>query len=645
MILLDVPLALALVSLTLQLATAIAMFLIARAPGWGRVRVFGFVALSAAMYSAFDISTNVGPHDIGTLGWIMSANLAVAAVHASAWLWYTYGDETGSWKGLPVRVRRLALANVALAVILSGLGLTIEKGASSRLHVPALGIDQLQPDLSGIGNLAAALVVFTLAVSLAEYIRRARRGVPGAQYIAIGFALFGLFVVEEALVAAGVINFIYLADIGYICVVAPVTVQLIARFAVHAGRLADMSTTLAEQVQVRTHERDAAREALVEQRRLAALGALAGGVGHEINNPLQYLLFSLDELRARFGPASAAVGQDDPLENAFEGAHRIRRAVEGLRTYTRPASESFAPVDVDLLVHSAIRLASPQLRDVSAVHLELAPVAAALGDEGKLVQVLVNLLVNAAQSIRSAPPNSASAIRVATRMLGHDVVEIAIADNGPGFSSDVLPRLGEPYVTTRAREGGAGLGLFVSRGLVDSHRGELTFENPEEGGAVVSVRLPVTGPPPVSPARPSQELRFLSADSYRVLLVDDDELVGRTLARGLARLGYRVTTASDGVDALELMDAQSFDVVISDLMMPRMSGIELASALAEKHPALRRGMIVITGGAVTPAAEAFVRSSGVPVVTKPVELVLLRAEIEKSARGRVAVEPDHPQLL
>lgn len=629
MIKLDLPFASALASLTLQLVIAIAMFLIARAPDWERVKVFGMIALTAAIYNAFDVMTSFGTREAGSLDWVIRINLTVGAAHASAWLWYTYGDAKAAWKTLPAWVRWLAIGNLAGVAFVSAAGMTVAPGVTSRLFVPSLGVDMPQPVLSTVGSIAAAVVILTLGVSFAEYVRRARRGVAGATSIAIGFALFGLFALEEVLVSAGVINFIYLADVGYACVVAPVTIQLFLRFSNHARRLADMSESLAVEVQERTSERDEAREALFEQQRLGALGALAGGVGHEINNPLQYLLFSLEELRARAGPTSSVM-HDDPLENAFEGADRIRRAVDGLRTYARPPNESFAAVDVHEVVHTAVRIAAPQLRMKTRVQMELAAVSAAYGDEHKLVQVLVNVLVNAAQSLESHDGRGPPLIRVRTRMIAADSVEIAIADNGPGFASEVFSRLGEPYVTTKASTGAIGLGVFVSRGLIDAHGGTLLFENAPEGGAIVRVRLPVTVLAPRERPRTSSEMCAVATEEERrVLLVDDDPQVLRVIARGLGRRGYLVKTASDGIEAMALADTEPFDVVVSDLMMPRMSGIELAAALDGRHPGLRRRMILITGGAVTPAAEAFVQRAGLPVLSKPVELALLCDEIDR----------------
>ena len=628
MIRLDLPLSLALISLTLQIATVIATLMIARAPGWGRVRIFGVVAFTAAMYSACDVFGSFSAHDIAGLAGVIRFNLTVGAAHASAWLWYTYSDAEGRWNSLSPRMRALAVGNLLIVAVASALGWTVSPTGTSRLHVASLGIDMVQPLLSPVGNALAAATVFTLAVSLAEYVRRARRGDGNALCISIGFSLFGIFAIEEALVAAGVIDFIYLADIGYICVVAPVTFSLFRRFASHARRLAEMSTQLAEQVRERTNERDEAREALVEQQRLAALSALAGGVGHEINNPLQYLLFSLEELRARAGPMSGAHA-DESLVNALEGADRIRRAVDGLRMYSRPASETFAAVDVQDVIRTAVRIGTPQLGGAKVV-TEFTQVLPVHGDEGKLVQIVVNLLVNCAQALATTPRRATPTIHVRTRMRDDGMVELEITDNGPGFASDVLPRLGEPYVTSRSNTGAIGLGLFVTRGVVDAHSGVLSLGNGAQGGAVVRVRLPASTERAVAPVRASVEARVVVPDQkWRVLLVDDDAPVLRTLARGLERRGYAVTTASDGNEALSLASLWPFDVVVSDLMMPGMSGIELAAALAEHHPELRRRMIVITGGAVTPAAEAFVQHAGVPVLGKPVEIATLRDAIER----------------
>ncbi len=624
----NAALALALVAFVLQATTTVAMFVIARAPGWERVRLFAVIALTAGLYSGVDILAVARPWPDEWIAWVVRLNLTFAAVHASTWVLYTFGDERGSWRGVPRWIKRVAIANVVIVSSLALTGLAVEKGVTYTMDLASLGVRYTQPQLSQLGNVAAAMLLITFCLCLGEYIRRAKAGVPGARGLVIGFTLFFACTLEEVLVASGKIHFIFLADLGYLFAVVPVTVQLMRRFTGDARRLADLSARLAGEVHERTQERDAARDALLQQERLAALGRLAAGVGHEVNNPLQYLMFSLEELRE----ATQALSRgdvDESLTNAFEGASRICRVVDGLRSYASPAGETFEPVDVRKVVRSALRVASPQLRHVVAVEVELQDVALVLGDEGQLVQMVVNPLVNAAQSFSaSSGSGSTPTIRVRTHSAPDGSVEIEVSDNGPGFSEHVLPRLGEPYLTTKASVGGTGLGMFVTRGLVLAHNGVLTFLNASTGGAVVRITLPAHRmSTPIETQRSTPALAR-TVRRGRVLLVDDEPLVLGALARGLEKHGYDVVRAGDGATALDLIKAGSFDAIVTDLMMPHMSGMDLAAILATQHPTLRTRMVVITGGVVTPAAEAFVQQNATMVLNKPIEMPRLLEALE-----------------
>ncbi|HMS04067.1 MAG TPA: response regulator, partial [Gemmatimonadaceae bacterium] len=188
---------------------------------------------------------------------------------------------------------------------------------------------------------------------------------------------------------------------------------------------------------------------------------------------------------------------------------------------------------------------------------------------------------------------------------------------------------GEPYVTTRADRGGTGLGLFVTRGLVDAHGGSVQLGNHDAGGAEVRFRLPPApaDAAPVAATPADAATPFVAA---RVLVVDDEPELLAAMRRVAERLGHHVTMATDGEEALGLARAEDFDVIVSDLMMPRMSGAELAAQLAEHAPALRRRFIVMTGGAVTAEDDAFLQREDVLVINKPVRMQALGAMIARA---------------
>jgi signal transduction histidine kinase len=492
----DLVLGLALFTLALQAGAAVIAFAIARAPGWRRARILGALAVTAGAYSLMDLVFGLATRTATTSGLNTSINLVVGAAHVSAWVWYSFADADGSWRAMPRWVRGLALGNLGLAALVSLSGQAVAWGALNSVSVPWLGISFASAPLSTLGTLAVAVILSTLFVCLLEQVRKARLGVPGAGPIVAGFVFFMLCGVEEAAVAAGWFEFIYLAEIGYLGLVVPVTAQLLRRFIDDAHRLTDLSSRLTAEVRTATHERDAAREALAAQERFAALGRIAGGVGHEINNPLQSLTLSLEELRDQH-MADAPPAAMEALAQSFEAADRIRRIVDGLRAYAQASPPRLEAIDPRDVVLSALRVAGPRLRDVPEVRPRLDPVPRVLADEGKLVQAVVNALVNASLAV-TGQPGRASAIEVHTYtgQAGDAVIEVR--DNGPGFPTQLLPRLGEPFVSTRVASGGTGLGLFVVRGIVDAHGGRLELENARGGGAVLRLRLPAAaraGPP------------------------------------------------------------------------------------------------------------------------------------------------------
>lgn len=633
----NVMFVIAVVSLTLQFVTTAALLVVGQAPRWRRVRWFGVIAFTAGCYSTVDAIAALRAPGQADTSWSLRFNLFLATLHGAAWLVYTNVGRNGDWGSLPRWVQRTVMAAVAVAALACGTGV-IASSQREMLSVPSLGIQYERNLLTPAGNAIGLLPFIFLFLSAVTVWRDRRRGVEGTTPVLVGFAIFLVAAIEELLVAAGVVPFIFLGDVGYVCVVVPVSLQLLRRFRDDADRLDLLTDHLADEVQRRTDERDAARERMLEQERLAALGRLAAGVGHEINNPLQFLRFTLEELR------DSAVHADDRdaqqmIDQSFEGVERIRQVVEDLRTYARPGGEEMVPLDVRDVVRAALRVGAPQWRQGANIVTDFRDVPQVAGHEGRLVQVVLNPLVNGVQSIAELADPARTSLYVTTSTLPNGWAEIEIRDEGAGFSSDVVSRLGEPYVTTKSLHGGTGLGLFVSRGIVESHGGIMHFANDPRGGAIVRVQLPPLErrPPALVPEReePSstaEPVADITSDPLHVLLVEDDEAALPALQRGLRLEQIRTTGFTDARDALRWLEQHSVDLVVTDLMMPFMSGWEFARALGETHPALRRSLVVLTGGASTAEAQAFVNEPGLLVLAKPIT----RQDLAKAIRTRAS---------
>jgi len=480
--------ALSIVTLALQSGAIVTAFAISRAPGWRRVRIVGVLAVTAGLYSLARLLGEVLPRPEANTEFLTRANVLVGALHLSAWLWYLYADDHGRWRSVPRSIRWLALGGVALGATGVLLRALVTPGSIERVWVPWLNLSFIHPRLSPFGLGVVAVLMVMILFCVAEVVRQVRREVPFARAMLAGFVFFSLCGFEEMAVAAGWFDFIYIGELGYLALVVPLTFQLLQHFTANAERLAELSDQLRVEARTAEHERDAARETFVARERFAALGRIASGVGHEINNPLQYLLLNLEELREvhlRSAPAEA----EESLAQSFEAAERIRRIVEGMRAYARTTAPRLEVLDLRAIVPEALRTALYEFGHEAEVRQLLGDVPLVLGDRANLVQVVVNAVANATVALGQAAVR-APRIEVRTFTAPGGEAALEVRDNGPGFPADLLSRIGEPFTGARPTSGGSGLGLFVVRGIVAAHAGALHLENARGGGAVLRVLLP-----------------------------------------------------------------------------------------------------------------------------------------------------------
>jgi PAS domain S-box-containing protein len=375
----------------------------------------------------------------------------------------------------------------------------------------------------------------------------------------------------------------------------------------------------------------------IQNDRIIALGTLAASVAHEINNPLTYVLGYLKtasvELEAAM-QASHATGdlasatQRAPLQRILShlelvrsGAERIARIIQDLRSFTRPPAQKLEWVDVQAVVRSVLRLVGKDAEAHARLTIDLEQTSPVSADESRLVQVVLNLMVNAIQAVRGRRPEDME-ILVRTRSEGTGAA-IEVADSGPGVPVADRASIFEPFFSTKALGEGTGLGLFVSRNIIRDFGGEITVGDRPEGGAIFRVVLPgLHGNrqyEPESPETPDDEEVRRKA---RILVIDDDELVGRALSSSLSRAGHDVTTVNDGARALNLLLAGgAFDLIFCDLMMRGMSGVDVALVLEERAPDKLNNMVFMTGGAFTPQARDYLQDHPRTTVNKPFDIV------------------------
>ena len=360
--------------------------------------------------------------------------------------------------------------------------------------------------------------------------------------------------------------------------------------------------------------------------RLTSLGTMAAGVAHEINNPLAFVLANLNVVKGELAALPPIPGVDlvdlrDAVAEALEGAERVRQIVLSLKPFSRVDEHQRVHCDVARIVEASLNMAKNELRHRARIVRDLKPVAPVFANEARLGQVFLNLLVNAAQAIPDGRADE-NLVTVAIREEGGHVV-VAVSDTGHGIPPEVLPRIFDPFFSTKEIGEGTGLGLFISQGLVKDAGGLISVASTLGAGTTFEVRLPVaigmhtgTATTPV-PAR----------RRARVLLVDDEPAILRSLER-LLHKSHDLTLAHSGREALALLNAGlEFDLVLCDLMMPDVSGIEVWEQLT---PAQRQIFVFMTGGTFTERAERFLSTAKPPVLEKPFTATTLEGLLERA---------------
>ena len=365
----------------------------------------------------------------------------------------------------------------------------------------------------------------------------------------------------------------------------------------------------------------AEKQADVVADRFASVGTLAGGVAHEINNPLSYVSANLDLLSEGLLAATNGATMEQLSEwaklvfEARDGAERIRKVVRGLMPFSNPERDRRATVALLPALDACIELVFNEIRHRARLERTYGAVPDVVGDEGRLGQVFINMLGNAAAAV-PAGNREAHEIHVTTSTDAHGRAVIELRDTGPGMEPHVLQRVFEPFFTTKAVGAGMGLGLSVCHSIVASLGGDITAGNHPGGGALFRVVLPAAP----DEARPAPAHHTPTPKSSRgrasVLIIDDDHLVAKTLARVLRE--HECTIVTDPREAHELLLSRDpYDVILSDLMMPDMTGMDLHAALVTERPDLAERMVFISGGAFTPAARDVLGRVTNPRIEKP----------------------------
>jgi signal transduction histidine kinase len=376
------------------------------------------------------------------------------------------------------------------------------------------------------------------------------------------------------------------------------------------------------------------REQLVISERMASAGMLAAGVAHEINNPLAVALANVEyvsdvlaqEATNARDPETAKrlATLVEPIRDMREALDRMRDIVRDVKLFSRPDEQTTGSVDVTRVVDSATRMAWNEIRHRARLVKDYRPTPVAIANESRLGQVVLNLIVNAAQAMPEGHADDHE-LRVTTRTGRNGQAVIEVADTGTGIAQEHLDRIFDPFFTTKPVGVGTGLGLSICQRIVTQLGGTIEVHSKLGQGSLFRVRL--------LPARPSQSTAVapstppVGAERAHVIVVDDEPALGRSLARALED-AHDVEATTSAKELLSRVAAgERFDVIISDLMMPEMTGMELYEHLEKSVPEQARRVIFLTGGAFTPLAREFLAKVPNPTVEKPLQRKDLLARI------------------
>jgi signal transduction histidine kinase len=392
------------------------------------------------------------------------------------------------------------------------------------------------------------------------------------------------------------------------------------------GELAGVFNQMTENLQLSRSQLEAAQTQLLQSEKLSALGEFVAGVAHELNNPLTSVVGFSEILRGENLDAKSQHYSD----MIFKAAQRCQRIVSLLLSFARPQKPERKPVSVNTLVESVLEIVGYPLRtnNIEVVTRLDPALPLIMADGNQVQQVVLNILNNASQAIEA---NQAEGRIVITTTTQRASVRIIIQDNGPGIPQEILPRIFNPFFTTKGVGKGTGLGLSLCYGIIKEHGGTLTPTSRAGEGATFTIDLPAlesNGSKAEASGLPSPEkIDRREGAGKRVLIIDDEEPILSLVRENLGNHGYEVMVARHGEAGLNELKESRFDVTFCDWKMPGLNGRQVYERLRTTNPQLCQRMVFITGDVINEQMRQFLESEKVPCVTKPFALPELRAAI------------------
>jgi signal transduction histidine kinase len=355
--------------------------------------------------------------------------------------------------------------------------------------------------------------------------------------------------------------------------------------------------------------------------RLVAIGEMASGIAHEINNPLTAVIGYAHLLLEQEVPESLRAD----LVMINEGAQRVSGIVNRLLTFARQHRPRRENLDINTIITTTLELYGYELKtsniEVTA-HLtdeEITTVA----DPGQLQQLFLNIIVNAEKEMKMAHNGGRLIIRSSCRQ---GWIRVSFRDNGPGIAPENLERIFDPFFSTREVGEGTGLGLSVCHGIVAEHGGRIYAESEQPGGTTFVIELPVVAAEETPSAAAALE-QEKSVPGAKILVIDDERAIRELISQVLNNEGHRVTAVDSAENALAKLRNERYNLILMDMKMPGMSGIELYGHIEEIAGSLARRVVFITGDVMGEDTKQFFKEHNSPYIIKPFSIKKLKQDV------------------
>jgi signal transduction histidine kinase len=380
------------------------------------------------------------------------------------------------------------------------------------------------------------------------------------------------------------------------------------------------------------------QQQLQQAQKMEALGTLVAGVAHEINNPINLIMYNLPLIQKiwsdflpvlmeqrklspdqKFGGFTYEFLEDNLPQLVADmdmAANRVAKIVSDLKNFSKQSNiAEKSALQVNTAINNALRLAQTTIRK-SGVQIELQLVEdlpLILGNLQSIEQIILNIIINAIQAIDHE--NGIIRIRSGFQPKNERIL-IAISDNGPGISADIADKLFLPFVTDKQEEGGTGLGLSVTYGLVQAHGGDISFETRKGKGTTFTISMPT----------------LLKREKAKILIVDDDQTIREMLIEALTQdqqKSYLIEEATNGIEASIKLGTYRPDLLILDLFMPEMDGLEVCRIIKNEAELSDMKVIITTGYPDPTKLNEMARLGFTNVILKPFNLPELVKEVER----------------